>query len=72
MFAYPRQLTSDESEITVTTVPTREAWLPQVERLVAAYRAIGVDAAEILARAALADDAQTRIRPQTSHRIGES
>jgi hypothetical protein len=44
MFAYPCQLTSDESEITVTTVPTREAWLPQVERLVAAYRAIGVHA----------------------------
>jgi hypothetical protein len=48
MFAYPCQLTSDESEITVTTVSTREAWLPQVERLVAAYRAIGVHAAEIL------------------------
>jgi hypothetical protein len=48
MFAYPCQLTSDESEITVTTVPTREAWLPQVEQLVAAYKAIGVRAAEIL------------------------
>jgi hypothetical protein len=48
MFAYPCQLTSDESEITVTTVPTREAWLPQVERLVTAYRAIGVHAPEIL------------------------
>jgi hypothetical protein len=48
MFAYPCQLTSDESEITQTTVPTREAWLPQVERLVAAYEAIGVHAAEIL------------------------
>jgi hypothetical protein len=32
----------------VTTVPTREAWLPQVERLVTAYRAIGVHAPEIL------------------------
>jgi hypothetical protein len=48
LFAYPCQLTSDEGEVTVTTVPTREAWLPQVERLVAAYRAIGVHAAEIL------------------------
>jgi hypothetical protein len=47
MFSYPCQLTSDESEITVTTEPTREAWLSQIERLVAAYKAIGVRAAEI-------------------------
>jgi len=48
MFAYPCQLTSDAGEITVTTVPTRDAWLPQLERLLAAYRTIGVSAAEIL------------------------
>ena len=48
MFAYPCQLTSDAGEITVTTVPTRETWLPQIERLVAAYRAIGVRTAEII------------------------
>lgn len=50
MFAYPCQLTSDAGEIIVTTVPTREAWLPELERLVAAYRTIGVRAAEILDR----------------------
>jgi hypothetical protein len=44
MFAYPCQLTSDAGEITVTSIPTREAWLPQLERLLAAYRAIGVHA----------------------------
>ena len=33
--------------VEVTTVPTCEAWLPQIERLVAAYRAIGVREAHI-------------------------
>src|SRR5262249_23491988 len=42
LFAYPCQLTSGDDEIAVTTVPTREAWLPQVGRLVAAYRVIDV------------------------------
>jgi hypothetical protein len=31
----------------VTAVPTREAWRPQLERLVAAYRAIGVHRTEV-------------------------
>jgi hypothetical protein len=47
MFAYPCQLTSDAGEISVTAVPTREAWRPQLERLVAAYRAIGVHRTEV-------------------------
>jgi hypothetical protein len=46
LFAYPCQLTSDAGEIEVTVVPTGEAWLPQLERLVAAYQAVGVRAAE--------------------------
>jgi hypothetical protein len=45
-FCYPCQITSDAGEITVTIVPTREAWIPQIERLVGTYRAIGVHAAE--------------------------
>src|SRR5215217_7191010 len=45
LFCYPCQLASDAGEVTVTTVATRDAWLPQVERLVSAYRAIGVRSA---------------------------
>ena len=45
-FSYPCQITSDAGEITVTVVPTREAWVPLIERLIAAYRAIGVRTAQ--------------------------
>jgi len=48
LFSYPCQVTSDAGEITVTTVRSREAWLPQIHRLLAAYRAIGVRSAQIL------------------------
>jgi hypothetical protein len=48
LFSYPSQLASDADELVVTTVATREEWIPQLERLVAAYRALGVRAAEVL------------------------
>ncbi len=48
LFSYPCLITSDAGEITVTTVPTREAWVPQIERLVAAYQTIGLRSAEVL------------------------
>jgi hypothetical protein len=48
LFSYPCQLTSDAGEIAVTTVPSREVWAPQIEQLVAAYRAIGVRSAQVL------------------------
>jgi hypothetical protein len=47
LFSYPCQITSDAGEVTVTTVVTREAWLPQLGRLVATYREIGVRTAEV-------------------------
>jgi hypothetical protein len=37
LFSYPCQITSDAGEVTVTTVGAREAWVPQVERLLSAY-----------------------------------
>lgn len=46
LFSYPCVITSDADEIDVAVVATRDAWLPQLERLVAAYRAIGVRSAE--------------------------
>jgi hypothetical protein len=48
LFSYPCQITSDAGEIDVTLASTREASLPQIERLVGVYRAIGVRSAEVL------------------------
>jgi hypothetical protein len=48
LFSYPCQITADAAEVAVTTIATREAWVPQLERLVAAYRAIDVRAAEVV------------------------
>ena len=41
-FAFPLQVTGDAAEVTVVSVPTLEAWLPQIERIVGAYRLLGV------------------------------
>jgi hypothetical protein len=48
LFSYPCQITSGDGEIAVTTIGNREAWVAQIERLVSAYRAIGVRCAEAL------------------------
>lgn len=48
LFAYPCQVTSDAGAVSVTAVPTRDAWLPQLERLLAAYEGIGVRSAHVL------------------------
>ena len=48
LFSYPCLITSDADLIEVTVVYAREDWLPQLERLVAAYRAIGVRSADPL------------------------
>jgi len=48
LFSYPCQITSGDPEIAVTTIGSGEVWVAQMERLVAAYRAIGVRSAEAL------------------------
>jgi hypothetical protein len=48
LFAYPCQITADGDEIEVTTVGSRQAWVSQLERLVDAYRKIGVRTANVL------------------------
>lgn len=48
LFSYPCQITADTGEIDVTMIPAREAWIPQIERLVAGYRAMDVRSAEAL------------------------
>ena len=41
-FAFPCQVTSEAAEVTITAVPTLDAWTPQIERIIDAYRALGV------------------------------
>jgi hypothetical protein len=45
-FAFPLQVTGDAADVTVVSVPTLEAWLPQIERIVGAYRLLGVASAD--------------------------
>ena len=45
-FAFPLHLASDSGEITLTVVPSLGDWLPQLERLVGAYRTIGLRSAQ--------------------------
>ena len=47
-FAFPCQVTSEAATVTVMSVPAVEAWVPQVARIVGAYRLLGVHHAEIL------------------------
>jgi hypothetical protein len=47
-FVFPCQITSDADAIAVTTVANREEWLPELERLLAAYRGIGVHSADVV------------------------
>ncbi len=47
LFAYPCLIAGASDVTDVTIVPTRQAWLPQLERLTGAYRRIGVRRAEI-------------------------
>lgn len=44
-FAYPLHLISDANQISLIVLGMREDWVPQLERLVAGYRRIGVRAA---------------------------
>lgn len=44
-FSFPLHVASDAGKIAVEAVPTLADWLPQVERLVGAYRTIGVRSA---------------------------
>jgi hypothetical protein len=48
LFTYPCQVTADAGERPVTVVADRQEWAGQLERLLDAYRAIGVRSAEVL------------------------
>lgn len=46
-FAFPLQVTGEGGAVAVVSVPVVEAWLPQLERIAGAYRALGVTGAEV-------------------------
>jgi hypothetical protein len=74
-FAFPLHLTSDAGEVTLSTVPAPAAWLPQLERLVGAYRTVGVRSARPLETSALALSprlVQARVRWQLFDAAGAS
>ena len=41
-FAFPVQVVGDAGEVGVVVVPSLESWRPQIERIVGAYRLLGV------------------------------
>ena len=41
-FAFPVQVVGDAGETSIVVVPALEAWRPQIERIVGAYRLLGV------------------------------
>jgi len=41
-FAFPVQVVGDAGDVGVVVVPALEAWRPQIERIVGAYRLLGV------------------------------
>jgi len=45
-FAFPLHVTGDAIDVTIVSVPTLEAWLPQLERIVGAYRMLRVASAD--------------------------
>jgi hypothetical protein len=47
-FAFPCQVASEGEHVTVVSVPTGDAWRPQIARIIGAYRLLGVVRAEIL------------------------
>jgi hypothetical protein len=46
-FAFPLHVTGEGSEVTLAAVPTLEAWRPAIERIVGAYRLLGVASAAV-------------------------
>src|SRR4051812_49375932 len=46
-FAFPVQVVGDAGEVGVVVVPSLEAWVPQIERIVGAYRLLGVASSDV-------------------------
>ena len=46
-YAYPVQVVGEADGVSVTSIPSAEGWVPQVERIVGAYRLLGVARATV-------------------------
>ncbi len=65
LFAYPCAITGDAGKVSVTVIPSRAAWLPQLEKLAAAYRSLDVRSAEMVEVQAV--ELSTRLAQATVH-----
>ena len=59
-FGFPLHVAGDSSEVTVVSIPSVEAWIPQLERLLALYAQLDVKTAKIR------DARTTRFSPRLS------
>jgi hypothetical protein len=46
-YAFPVQVVGETDGVSVVSIPVAEAWIPQVERIVGAYRLLGVAGATV-------------------------
>jgi hypothetical protein len=46
-FRFPLHVTGDSGEVTAVAIPSVEAWIPQLERLLAGYAQLGVHTARM-------------------------
>jgi hypothetical protein len=60
-FAFPLQVVGDAGAVGIVAVPSAEAWRPQLERIVGAYRLLGVSSSTI------ASFAVTEVTPRIAH-----
>jgi hypothetical protein len=61
LFAFPLQVVGDAGEVGIVVVTSREAWQPQVERIVGAYRLLGA------ASSAIESLEVTEVTPRVAH-----
>ena len=47
-FRFPLHVTGDSGDVTAVSIPSVEAWIPQLERLLAAYKQLDVKTAQMV------------------------
>ena len=65
LFAFPLHVTGEAHDVSLAAVPTVEAWQPAIERIIGAYRTLGVAGADV--RSLEVVDVTTRIAHATVH-----
>ncbi len=62
-FAFPLHVAGDAAEVSLSAVPSPDAWLPAIERIVGAYRLFGV------ARAVVRSLEVAEVTPRIAHAL---